>query len=123
QTVEQVNAARARSGETHADSAGKFGVSACHERRGLLMPGLDEADMLLALAQRFHDAVDSIAGNSEDCVHTPFDQPIDQNRCRRLCHVLLLMCLMRGVGGVWSRARREMQAPGTRPKMAASYRW
>src|SRR5205814_3193160 len=49
--VEQMNAARPRGREANAEPSGVFGVAAGHERRGLLMANLDEADLVLPRAQ------------------------------------------------------------------------
>jgi hypothetical protein len=37
----------------------------------ILMADLDETGLVLALAERFHDAVDAIAWQAEDGVHAP----------------------------------------------------
>ena len=71
EAVEQVDAARAGGGQADAQPAGVLGVAAGHERRRLLVAHLDEADRVLALAQRLHDAVDAVAGQAEDDLHAP----------------------------------------------------
>ena len=78
EAVEQVDAAGAGGGEADAEPAGVLGVAAGHERRRLLVPHLDEADLVLALAQRLHDAVDAVAGQAEDDVDAPVVQGVDQ---------------------------------------------
>ena len=58
-------------GEAHAEPAGVLGVAAGHEGRGLLVPHLDEADLVLARAQRLHDAVDAVARACPKTMSTP----------------------------------------------------
>ena len=66
------------SGQTNAQLAGEFRIPARHERRGFFMPHLDETDLVLARAQRLHDAVDAIAGKPEDDFHAPIQQSFNQ---------------------------------------------
>ena len=49
-----------------------FGVTAGHERGRLFVPHLNEPDIVLSFAQRFHDAVNAIAGKPENYIHPPF---------------------------------------------------
>ena len=70
QAVQQVDAARARGRQADAEAAGVLGVAARGERRRLLVPHLDEADLVLVRAQRLEDAVDAVAGKAE-IVSTP----------------------------------------------------
>ena len=55
-----MNAARAGSRQTDTESAGIFGITAGHERGGFFMPHLNETDIVLSLAQAFHDSVDAV---------------------------------------------------------------
>src|SRR5437879_11159300 len=50
------------------------------------MPHLNEANSILPCAQSFHDAVDAIAGNSEDYIDAPTNDPFDQNIGGCFCH-------------------------------------
>ena len=77
--VEQMDAAGTGGGQADAELPGVFGVGAGHEGGGLLVSHVNEADLLLALAQRFHDAVDSVAGKSEDDFDAPVHKGIDQD--------------------------------------------
>ena len=77
--VQQVDAARAGGCDADAEATGKFGVAAGGEGRRLLVPYLDKADLVLALAEGFDDAVDAIAGNAEDGIDAPSQQGVDQN--------------------------------------------
>ncbi len=52
------------------------------------MPHLNEADRVLLLAQRFHDAVDAIAWQPEHHVHTPGLKGFDENIGSSLSHFL-----------------------------------
>ena len=78
QAVQQVDAARARGRQAHAQASGELGVAAGHERGGFFVPHMDETDLVLVRAQRFHDAVDPVAGESEDGVDTPVDEALDE---------------------------------------------
>ena len=103
EAVEQVDAARPGRGQADAQPAGVLGVAAGGERGGLLVPHLDEADLVLVRAQRLEDAVDAVAGEAEDRVHAPVDQPLDQQIGDGLRHRSLLCCpaarRARGTGG------------------------
>jgi hypothetical protein len=61
QPVEQVDATWP--GGRHADSqsTGKFGVAARHQRGGLLVANVDEADVVAAFAQRLDNSVNPVA--------------------------------------------------------------
>lgn len=43
------------------------------------MPSLNEADAVLALAQRFHNTVDAIARQAEKELDIPWNQRLDEN--------------------------------------------
>ena len=73
--------------QAHAQATGELRVSARHERGGFLVSNVDEADLVLALAERFHDAVDAVTWKSEDGVDVPVDEPLDEDVRRGLgCH-------------------------------------
>src|SRR3546814_17559853 len=61
-----MHAARTGRREATAELARPFCIAASHESRGLLMPDLNEPDVVLPLSQRLPDAVDAVAGQSED---------------------------------------------------------
>src|SRR5690606_23510920 len=80
--------------------AGPLGVGAGGERGGLLVPHLDEADPVLARAQRLHDAVDAVAGDAEDGIDVPVDQRLDQDvRGGGGCHPVAPSLPGEGPGG------------------------
>ena len=43
------------------------------------MAHLDEANLILAGAQGFHDAVDAVAGKTKDKLHSPINKPFNKN--------------------------------------------
>ena len=90
EAVQQMNAAGAGGGQADAEPAGVLGVGAGHEGRGLLVPHLDEADLVLARAQRLHDAVDAVAGKSEDHVDAPVQNGFDENVAAGVCHAPII---------------------------------
>jgi hypothetical protein len=47
---------------------------------------LNEPNLFLALSQRLHNAVKTLAGLPEDDLDAPFVQRVDQNVCSRLRH-------------------------------------
>jgi hypothetical protein len=78
QTIQKMDAARARCRQAHTDLAGELRVAAGHEGCGLFMPDLDESNLLLARPQRLHDAVDAVTGQAEDDLDSPFHQHFDK---------------------------------------------
>src|SRR5581483_9817774 len=76
--VEQVDRARPRGGQAHTQLACDFGICAGHECRRLFVPHLYEVDLVLAGAQRLHDAVDAVAGKPKDILHIPVHQGLNQ---------------------------------------------
>ena len=87
QAIEQMNAARTGSAQTNTQLARVFGVAAGHEGGGLFMADLDKANLLLVLPQRFHDAIDAIAGQAENDFHAPVDKSFSEKICRRGSHL------------------------------------
>src|SRR3546814_17485970 len=47
------------------------------------MPDLNEPDVVLPLSQRLHDAVDAVAGQSEDDLDAPVVNRVDEDVSRR----------------------------------------
>jgi hypothetical protein len=43
------------------------------------MADLDESNVLLPLAQCFHDSIDAIARQTEDGIYAPVEESFDQN--------------------------------------------
>src|ERR1041384_1840570 len=82
-------AAGARGGHADAEPARVFGVTAGGESGRLFVSDLDELDLLLMSSERFEDAVDAIAGKTEDRVNAPSHKPRDHFICYRLRHQLL----------------------------------
>src|SRR5207249_4917777 len=67
--------------EADADLARELRVGAGHERGHLLVPDLDEVDpavRLLLPREGAHDAVDPVAGVSEDAPHPPLAEPREE---------------------------------------------
>ncbi len=79
EAVEQMNAAGAGGGDADADAAGEFGIGAGGKGGGFLVAHVDEADAVFVLAEGFKDAIDAVAGNAEDRVHTPGNEAFDQH--------------------------------------------
>jgi hypothetical protein len=78
QSVEQVNPARTRCGDTDTEPTGPFGVGARVEGRRLFMPHLNEMNLILVGAECFDDSVDAISGKAKDSIDIPFDESFDE---------------------------------------------
>ena len=103
QARDQVGGARAAGRQTDPDFAGELGVGDGHEGRHLLVPDLDEFDLVGTL-QRSDHAVDAVAGISVDPPNSPRVQAFNNEiadfhltasgsagmRCVRLDQALLL---------------------------------
>jgi hypothetical protein len=89
QAIEQMNRPWARGRQANPDLTGELGVPASHERRHLLMAGLDEAQLILVTTQRAENAVDPVAREPIDRHDVPVDQSLAQVVSRGLGHQLL----------------------------------
>src|SRR5712671_493054 len=107
-----MNSPRPRSRQTDAEFAGVFRVAARHESRGLLVAHLDEANAILPRAERLHDAVNAVAGQAKDYLHSPIHQGLDQNIRSSLCHIISF-CVR--PHGICSGCRTYAVAPTLRP--------
>ncbi len=76
--VEAISKSVAEKLKADAKPAGVFGVAAGGEGRGLFVPHLDEADLLLVGSQGLEDSIDPVAGESEDRIDAPFNQAFHQ---------------------------------------------
>ncbi len=95
ETVEQVDRPRSRSGQAHPNLAGELGVAAGHERRHLLVTGLDEPQLLFMAAQRAEDAVDPVPREAIDRVDPPLDETLTQIVACGLSHDNVPPCSQR----------------------------
>jgi hypothetical protein len=43
---------------------------------------MNESDVTLALSKRFHNSVDSVAGQAENDCYVPGDETVDEDICR-----------------------------------------
>ena len=77
--VQQMDRARPGGREADPEFAGEFGVRAGHERGQLLMPRLDELDLVAGPGERPDQAVDAVAGVAEN----PLAHPIPTAVSRR----------------------------------------
>ena len=78
QAVEQVDRAGTGGGHADAEAAGELRVADRFERAHLLVPGLDEHRVVVGAAPGGEDAVDAVAGEGEDLVHSPVAQSLEQ---------------------------------------------
>jgi hypothetical protein len=82
--VEEVDRARPGGREADPDLAAELGVGARHERRELLMGGLDELDLLAVLVKAAEDPVDAVAGIAVDAGDAVPVEPLEDVRADRL---------------------------------------
>ena len=86
ESIEEMQPTGTGGGQTDAEASGKFGEPAGRKRRRLFMPYLNQLNAALSPAQRFEYAVDTVAGKTEDGVHFPVNQPVDQQICHGVSH-------------------------------------
>src|SRR5690554_2727104 len=71
QAVKQMDGAGAGRSQAYANLAGEFGVRAGHEGGGLFMTCLDEFQIFLRAAEGTNQAVDPVAGITENTCDAP----------------------------------------------------
>ena len=74
QAIQEVNAPRTGSCNTHAEPAGELRIGASHKSRSLFMPNMNEPYPLLLLAEGLEDSIDAIAWQTEYGVNAPREQ-------------------------------------------------
>ncbi len=89
EAVEQMNGARPGRRHAHAHLAGELRVRTGHERGELLVPRLDELDLVGVAGKGRQDAVDTVAGVPEHAAYSPVGHPLEQEIRDRLGHELL----------------------------------
>ena len=86
--VEQVDRARPGRRHAHADLVGELGVRARHERRHLLMAGLDVAKVPcpppVGVAECTVEATDAVTRIPVEPVQVPLDQSVDHEIAHRV---------------------------------------
>src|SRR3954453_19639955 len=90
EAVEQMDRARPGCGQADADVAAELRVRARHERRELLMGGLDELDLAAVLMEAAEDAVDPVPGIAVDRSHAVSVQPLEGGCANRFSHDVCL---------------------------------
>ena len=86
EAVEQVDRARPGGRQADADLPGELRVTAGHERGGLLVARLDEADPTLGAIEGPDQPVDAITGIPVDGANAPRVQPLDDVIAHGLGH-------------------------------------
>ncbi len=71
EAIQQVDGAGPGGGQAYADIAGEFGVTARHKGRHLLMPHLDEIELVASAVERPDEPVDPVTGKSKDALYAP----------------------------------------------------
>src|SRR5204862_2130640 len=88
--VQEVDRSGPRGGEADADLPGPLRVRARHEGGLLLVPHLDELQLVLVALERADDRVDPVAGIAVDAFDTVLDEPFQDEVCGQLGHWLLI---------------------------------
>src|SRR5437764_11660826 len=88
--VQEMDRARARRGEAHADLARPLRVCARHERRHLLVTHLHELQLVLVALERADDRVDPVARITVDPPHAVLGEPFEEKVSSQLSHRVLL---------------------------------
>jgi len=78
ETIQQMNAARARGCDAHANAPGEFCIGTGHESRCLFVPDLNKPDAVLVRSQRFEYAVYAVARITINPTHAPFVKTADE---------------------------------------------
>ena len=81
EAVEQMDAARTGRCQTDTELSRPLGIGAGVERRSLLVTDLNEANLVLARAQRLDNAVNAVPWDAEDRIDVPADQGLDKYVC------------------------------------------
>src|SRR5581483_8220899 len=126
QTIQQMNASRAGGGHAHTQPPGIFRITAGHESGRLLMPHLQETQLVAMGAQRFHNAIDTISRKTEDNLHAPINESFNQNIRARFGHnsisPFISFCVLRLLPAGSGRPSRDSTPISTRLGSLASSR-
>jgi hypothetical protein len=109
--VQQMYSAGTGCRDADPEASGELRVAARHERRRFFVPHLHEADLVALLPQRFHDAVDAVAGETEDRVDAPLVQDVDEDLSCRLSHGVPPSSSNGGVHTAIHGAKSGLKAP------------
>src|SRR3954468_6951597 len=123
--------AGARSRDANTQTPGKLGISRCHKRSHLLVPGLDELDFSIGTIEGTKHAVNAVAGITEDMTYTPVMETLDEKITYSLGHGQLQLSTRRsankreagGVPIVPSRAAGAASARSQRAESASKTQW
>src|SRR5579885_3643953 len=102
-----MNPSRPESRHAHTQPPRVLRVSACRERRCFLVPDLNESEPLLVCSQCLEDSVDAVSRQSENRIHVPVNQPLDEGICNRSFHSFTSAELLQGLGNLRRRARNR----------------
>jgi hypothetical protein len=83
---DEMRGARPAGRQADPQFAGEFGVGGSHERRHLFMPDLDEVDHPFGALQGAEDAIDAVAGVTENAAHAPFMKSMDEEVANGVAH-------------------------------------
>src|SRR6185437_5617711 len=89
QTIQQMDCARARRGQTDADFASELGVATGHEGGHFLMPHAHVVKAIRGAPHRTHDAVDAVTGVAKDPADAPVRETLEDEIADGVTHALL----------------------------------
>ncbi len=79
QAVQKMDAAGTGRGQAATQPARPLCMRTGHQRSGLFVPDLDEAQPIGARPDCFHHAIDAVTRHAEDCIDTPIDEGFHEN--------------------------------------------
>ena len=94
EAIQQVDGAGPRGGQAYAEIAGKLGVAARHKGRHLLVPHLDEIELVAGAVERADEAVDPVTGISKDTPYPPGGEPFPEEVAYCIGHAITFMLIL-----------------------------
>ena len=79
ETIQQMDTAGTRRGETDSQLSCEFGIATCHESSSLFVPHLNKSNLVLVSSKRLHDAVDAVPRKPKNDLNAPINQRFDEH--------------------------------------------
>jgi hypothetical protein len=89
ETIQKMYGAWAGSCQANTDLTGEFGMRARHERGHLLVPHLDEVELVAGAVERRYDSSNAVARKSENSTDTPFRKAFEEEIADGFAHVII----------------------------------
>src|SRR5437588_780183 len=91
EAIQQVDGTGPRGGQAHAEITGEFGVAARHKGGHLLVPNLDEIELVASAVEGADEAVDAVTGISKDALYPPGGKPFPEEIAYCIGHAITFM--------------------------------